>query len=363
MSAGRQRRGAPLSIWLPFPYNVRGMSSATTRSPTPEKTDDPSKNGKRHFDPEDFRMSIGDHLEELRNRLVLGLIGFVAACVVCFIFGEPLTRWFIRPFIDACNRNQINPQMYTREVAESFMTYIKIVMVCAGTIAGPWLLYQMWQFIAAGLYPNERKYVTKYLPLSITLLIGGMTFLYLYVLPLMIEFFLAFGLGHTFPLKNPIPIPNGAATQPAQLPIFAQPPKDPTPGSMWIDADTGLVKICPKLGVIRVLPYGTDSLVSPQITLADYVDMVIGLLVSFGLAFQMPLVVLALHKIGIMDIPTLKKFRRFVYFGMSIVAACIVPDVVTGMVALLVPLILLYELGILLAQWSDRKAAKEAAAS
>jgi sec-independent protein translocase protein TatC len=339
------------------------MSSATTRSPAPEKTD-PSTNGKRHFDPEEYRMSIGDHLEELRHRLVLGLAGFVVACIICFIFGEPLTRWFIRPFIDACDRNNINPQMYTREVAESFMTYIKIVMVCAATIAGPWLLYQVWQFVAAGLYPNERKYVTKYLPLSITLLIAGMTFLYLYVLPLMIEFFLAFGLGRTFPLKHRLPVPEGAATQPAmQLPIYAQAPKDPVPGSLWIDAETGLVKICPKAGTVRVLPYGTDSLVSPQITLADYIDMVIGLLISFGLAFQMPLVVLALHKIGIMDIPTLKKFRRFVYFGMSIVAACIVPDVATGMVALLVPLILLYELGILLAIWSDKKAAKEAAAS
>ena len=69
----------------------------------------------------------------------------------------------------------------------------------------------------------------------------------------------------------------------------------------------------------------------------------------------MPLVVLALNKIGIMDIPTLKKWRKVVYFAMSIVAACIVPDVVTGMIALLIPLILLYELGILLAQWSQTK--------
>ena len=95
--------------------------------------------------------------------------------------------------------------------------------------------------------------------------------------------------------------------------------------------------------------------------MATYIDMVVGLLLSFGLAFQMPLVVLALNKIGIMSIEVLKKWRRVVYFSMSIVAACIVPDVATGMIALLIPLILLYELGILLAQWSEKGEGSQAA--
>jgi Sec-independent protein secretion pathway component TatC len=338
------------------------MSAATppTSSDPAEKKAAPAK--KKRHDPEDFRMSIGDHLEELRNRLFLGAVGFVVACIICFVFGEHVTRWFIRPFIIACDRNDINPMMYTREVAESFMTYIKIVMISAATIAGPWLLYQVWQFIAAGLYPKERKYITKYLPLSITLLISGMVFLYFYVLPLMLEFFLAFNLG--LPITRPYPYqPTAdATTRPAvHLQVFKEDPANPEPGSMWINADTGLVKISPGKGKVRVLPYGPDALVSPQITMADYIDMVVGLLLSFGLSFQMPLVVLALHKIGIMDIPTLKKWRRVVYFVMSIIAACIVPDVATGMIALLIPLILLYELGILLAQWSDRKSKEQEA--
>jgi sec-independent protein translocase protein TatC len=312
---------------------------------------------KQGFDPEDFRMTIGEHLDELRIRLFKGVAGFFVACVICFIFGEHVTRWFIKPFIEACNRNEIDPRMYTREVAESFMTYIKIVMISAATLAGPWMLYQVWQFIAAGLYPKERKYVTKYLPLSITLLITGMAFLYFYVLPLMIEFFLSFGLGGAFPLSHPLPIPADATTRPTiRLPFLQEDPKDAPAGAIWIDAKTGLIKISPRQGKIRVLPYGTDSLVSPQITMADYIDMVVGLLLSFGLAFQMPLVVLALNKVGIMSIETLKKWRRVVYFSMTILAACIVPDVATGMVALLIPLILLYEMGILLAVWSEKKA-------
>jgi Sec-independent protein secretion pathway component TatC len=334
------------------------MSSANPTDPVPTP---PPKPKKKDHNPEDFRMAIGEHLEELRNRLFLGVVGFVVACIICFIFGEHVTRWFIMPFIKACDRNDINPQMYTREVAESFMTYIKIVMISAGSIAAPWIVYQIWQFIAAGLYPKERKYITKYLPLSIGLLISGMVFLYFYVLPLMLEFFLAFNLG--MPVKRSHPYPtNSAATQPSvTLEVLAEDPKDPKPGWMWIDAQTGLLKVSPGNGKVRVVPYGSDALISPQITMADYIDMVVGLLLSFGLSFQMPLVVLALNRVGIVDIPTLKKWRRIVYFAMSILAACIVPDVVTGMIALLIPLILLYELGILLAQWGQTQAAEEAA--
>jgi Sec-independent protein secretion pathway component TatC len=332
------------------------MSSANTTDPTPTA---PPKAKKKDHNPEDFRMAIGEHLEELRNRLFLGVAGFVIACIICFIFGEHVTRWFILPFITACDRNDINPQMYTREVAESFMTYIKIVMISAATIAGPWILYQIWQFIAAGLYPKERKYITKYLPLSIGLLISGMVFLYFYVLPLMLEFFLAFNLGLPVKRSHPYPPTTQTTTQPSvSLQVLKEDPKDPLPGWMWIDAQTGLLKVSPGNGKVRVVPYGSDALISPQITMADYIDMVVGLLLSFGLSFQMPLVVLALNRVGIIDIPTLKKWRRVVYFAMSILAACIVPDVVTGMIALLIPLILLYELGILLAQWGEKKASE-----
>jgi sec-independent protein translocase protein TatC len=107
--------------------------------------------------------------------------------------------------------------------------------------------------------------------------------------------------------------------------------------------------------MVRVLPFGSGNAVTPLITLASYFDMVIGLLLSFGLAFQLPLVVLALVRIGILEIETLKKMRRIVYFVLTVIAAVIVPDVVTGMVALMIPLILLYEFGILLASWGTKK--------
>jgi sec-independent protein translocase protein TatC len=314
---------------------------------------------KKHgFDPEDYRMSIGDHLEELRHRLVLGMIGFLVAFVIWFILGERAVAVLLRPLLIAQERAHVQQQFYTTEASEAFMVYIRVSMILGVATAAPWLVYQLWQFVAAGLYPHERKYVTKYLPLSIVLMIAGMLFLYFYVLPLMLEFFLLFHVAD--PIVVGKPYPPSATTQAVVIPMLNEDPKPPQPGSLWFDTKHGLLKIAVGPQDTRVVVMGGGGLSSPIITLATYIDMVMEMLLSFGIAFQMPLVVLALNKIGIMDIPTLKKWRRVVYFSMSVVAAFIVPDVATGMIALLVPLILLYELGILLAIWSEKKAKREA---
>lgn len=310
---------------------------------------DSAEKPKKGFDPDSYRMTIGEHLEELRWRLILGLGGFFIAAIACFAAGDPLIHAFLRPLMVAQLKAHQTPQIYYTEVAESFMTYIKVAMICAAAFASPWLLYQVWQFIAAGLYPRERKYITKYLPLSVTLLITGMLFLYFIVLPLMMTFFLEFNFGPG-DLLGPAQIDRVATTQPALLvPQFQGDPPVPVDRQIWFDATQHRLKLFLD-GQIRVIQFGTAGVATPLITLATYIDMVVAMLLSFGLAFQMPLVVLALVRIGIVDIPQLKRMRRLVYFSMAIIAAFIVPDVVTGMVALLIPLILLFEMGLWLAR-------------
>src|SRR5206468_5330936 len=76
---------------------------------------------------------------------------------------------------------------------QPFMVYMEISMICGAVIASPWLVYQIWLFVAAGLYPKERRVITKYLPLSITLLFAGWMTLYFLVLPVSLEFFFRFG--------------------------------------------------------------------------------------------------------------------------------------------------------------------------
>ena len=155
----------------------------------------------KDFDPDQYRMTLGDHLDELRARLILGLVGFVLAAIVCMICGEQVIWVFCRPLMHALMRNDINPQIYYKDVADPFLVYMEISLISAAVIASPWLLYQLWQFVAAGLYPHERRYITKYLPLSIALLLSGVATLYFLVLPVSLEFFIHFG--STLPLHLP----------------------------------------------------------------------------------------------------------------------------------------------------------------
>ena len=311
------------------------------------------KKPQHHFHPDEFRMTIGEHLEELRTRLILSLMGFVVAAIVCFIFGEKVVWYFCKPLMNAMESNGFSPQVFMTEVAESFMVYVKISMITAAVFASPWMIYQFWLFVAAGLYPHERKYITKYWPLSVFLLVTGMVFLYFVVLPLMLRFFVAFNIG--LPLTFPVRIDDTIASHSmvSNLPLLNGDPVHPLPGNLWFDLSQGRLKFCIGTAAnpeIRVIPYGSSAMVTPQITLSAYIDMVIGMLLSFGLAFQTPLIVLALVRIGIFEVDQLKKMRRYVYFSTAIIAGFIVPDVVGGMIALMIPLMLLFELGLWLAR-------------
>lgn len=295
-------------------------------------------------------MTIGEHLEELRRRLILALGGFLIAGAVCLFFGKETLAIFCAPFLDICQAYDINPQLFYTDVSDAFMAYMKISLICAAAIASPWMVYQFWLFIAAGLYAHEQKVITKYVPLSITLLISGMVFVYYLVLPWTLQFFLAFSI------SIPLPGAHGPTTQvsttaPAVvIPIIEGDPLEKQEGQIWLNQLDGRLKLYYKEKV-RVVSFGPANLTAPMITLPNYIDLVFGMLLVFGLSFQMPLVVIALVTIGIVERDALKAARRYVYFALSIVAAAITPgDFITATIALLIPLCGLYELGILLSR-------------
>jgi sec-independent protein translocase protein TatC len=232
---------------------------------------------------------------------------------------------------------------------------MQICLICAAAISGPWMLYQLWLFIAAGLYPHERKYITKYVPLSIVLFVGGMVFVYFLVLPWTLSFFLRFAAG--------IPLYPGGSRESAKVtvveplpkaPLLDGDPADAADGSIWYDKTQRRLKMM-IAGRPRVLPFGPENLIAPHITLPEYINLVVGMLIVFALAFQMPLVVLAILRIGIVTVEAAKAARKYVYFAMTILAAVVTPgDVITATIALLIPLCLLYELGIFLYQLGNR---------
>jgi sec-independent protein translocase protein TatC len=299
-------------------------------------------------------MTIGEHLEELRYRLIRGLSGFVVALVICTPLAKSLLSLICRPLVSALQAYDLNPQIFTDETTEAFMAWVQISLIAATVLAGPWLVYQLWQFIAAGLYPNERKAVTKYLPLAIVLLMSGMAFVYFVVLPLTMRFFVAFTLSIPLDLPNAQPPASVsiADTQPSIVQNLSADPAHPQPYQWWFNTSERRLKFFAG-DVVRNIPFGSDSLMAMHYNLSDYLDLVLRLLLTFGLCFQLPLVVMALARIGIIDIAQLTSYRRHVYFGMTVLAAAVSPgDVVTATLALLFPLILLYELGILLAKFN-----------
>jgi sec-independent protein translocase protein TatC len=300
-------------------------------------------------DPEQYRMSIGEHLEELRWRLILALVGFVAVFLVCLYFGNEVVAYFCRPLLVTLQSRNLPPWMVDPELGGTFMVYIRISLVTAAAISAPWGVYQIWLFVAAGLYPHERRVVMRYAPLSIVLLVGGMTFVYFLVLPWTIEFFVDWTSNMPLPevFKRVTIVPD---TQPLTLPVYQGSPDLTTVpnGGMWIDAAAGRINVLVN-GKLRSVAFAPQSLVVPQYNLKDYIDLVVMMLLMFGLAFQLPIVVAALLKIGIVEADMLRAGRRYVYFALLIVAAAITPgDVITATLALLVPLILLYEGGIIL---------------
>jgi Sec-independent protein secretion pathway component TatC len=177
-----------------------------------------------------------------------------------------------------------------------------------------------------------------------------MVFVYFLVLPWTIVFFLDFA--------GSVPMPQAHVTTvqahvPTTIPSLAGEPASPKPFEMWYDSVIKQVKIFIPGEGIRVMPFLPDNLLAPHIALDDYISLVVGMLIIFGLSFQLPLVVLALARVGIFDVASLKRARRYVYFILAVVACLITPgDVITASVALTVPLCLLYELGIWLASAS-----------
>lgn len=318
------------------------------------------------FDPDTFRMSVGDHLEELRWRLFKALIGvFVAFFGGLIVAKSYLLPYIARPLIDALKAADVTPQMFFTNVTDPFFVYLRVSMIAAFVAAGPWVLWQGWQFIAAGLYKRERKAITRYLPLSLALFFGGIAFAWWVVLPWTLSFFLGWSM--TIPLPDPPPTQFVSDAAVASVPVVQGDPASPKPGDMWFNAATQQFKFQVPVsdgsggtkGITRVLTFNPTNLAAPIITLPQYVSLVLVMLIVFGLSFQIPIVVMALIRMDLVEPATLRQQRKYVYFVLVVAACMITPgDVIIMTVSLIGPLILLYEAGIWLGERESHRAAR-----
>jgi len=177
----------------------------------------------------------------------------------------------------------------TLNVQEGFMTYLKLSGVAGLIVASPWVFYQIWMFVAAGLYPHERKYVYLYGGFSLALFLIGVVFCYYLVFPFVLRFLIGFNV---------------------QLDLTLQP------------------------------------------RLSEWISFAIILPLMFGISFQLPLVMVFLERLQIVDATVFTKQRRMAILIISIISMVLTPADPISMLLMMFPLIGLYEFGILLCRWS-----------
>ena len=238
-------------------------------------------------------MSLGDHLEELRARLILSLVGLVGAFIFSLLAGKWFLRLVLSPYEMAMKDMGVELKLLAIDVPEPFLVYLKASLVLAILISSPWLFYQIWAFVSAGLYTHERRFVKVIAPVSAVLFLVGVSFFLFVIAPWIFKFFVRFDPG------------------------------------------------------IDYLNY--------QPSLTKSVNFILILALVFGLAFQSPIGIVFAERMGLVSVETLCRVRPFVFLGCFIVAAMATPPDVVSQISLAIPLYILYEGSIIVCKaWKRR---------
>lgn len=326
-----------------------------------------------HEDPDAVRMTIGEHLEELRGCVWRSLVALVLACVICIWPAKYLLIILTRPVVLALQHHGQPNSFLATSPTEPIVIYIKVVVVAGLILAAPYIIRQVWGFVASGLYRHEKDWAYKLVPVSVGLFFVGVVFMYVFVLILSLNFLIGFGAWLPLPTGGPnameqlllgTPHHPPAMTQPAgsqpAVPFLDRDPDSPPPGTMWFNVIENKLKIRSdgETYHMQMTPGDNPALLTSHFRLGEYINFVLILTIAFGAAFQMPLVVYFLVRSGIASVKTLRSYRKVVILLIVIVAGILAPPDLLSHLLLSGPMILLFELGLLVAA---RKPAAESA--
>ena len=251
------------------------------------------------------RAPLLEHLNELRSRLIWSLLAVVAASLACFCAAKGIYNFLLAPLVNEAQigRGQTEFELIYTAPLEVFFVQLKLAMFAGLFVSFPIIAWQIYAFVAPGLYKNERHAFLPFLLAAPLLFTAGATFVYYVMLPLISRFALGF----------------------EQL--------------------------------------GGDGIAAivPQIKVSEYLSLVMALMIAFGLSFQLPVVLGLLGKAGLVGAETLRKGRKYALVGILAAAAMFTPPDVISQILLTVPVYGLYEVSIWIVAMMERKAAEHEA--
>ncbi|MEF3255857.1 MAG: twin-arginine translocase subunit TatC [Deferribacterales bacterium] len=239
-------------------------------------------------EPLDKELPLMAHLEELRKRLVRILVVLLIVFLLCYWKSSYLFHFIKAPLVEYMPTNSTLSML---KLTEGFITELKLSFMAAVFFAMPYILYELWKFIAPGLYADEKKYVSGFVISASILFFAGAFFCYEFVMPISFKFFLS---------------------------------------------------------------YAEDG-ISANLSLTWYLSFIIKIMLGFGIVFELPVIVFFLAKIGLVTDKKLRKYRGYSIVGIFIVAALLTPPDVISQTLMAIPLLFLYEVSILVAKVFGKK--------
>jgi Tat protein translocase TatC len=255
---------------------------------------------KKKGDEVEVRMTFGEHIEELRKRILKSLIILLVALFGCMAYYHELVWFITRPHVDAMTSLGVkNYELMPGTYGSPIVSVMKLAFIISLFVTSPFIGYQIWAFVGAGLYRHERRYVMAFAPCSFVLFTLGCVFGYVKLIPLCL-----YGLA------------NAMST-----------------GERF-----------------------KEQIISNQYLFSDYLSLVMTLTVVLGAVFQLPLLMVFLTVIGLVQPSFWNKFRRAAIIANIVFAAVVTPADIFTMVMVAVPMLALYEIGVIFSYLFGRRA-------